>query len=92
MNWTTVEVDGRDVVVSDAVLGRAAAKMLDGYTPDHEQHHCCRVAPLHHRACWHQAAAVLTRYWVAHRDEMPSRTVWHSSSTVEVVEHEPVDA
>lgn len=88
---TRIEVEGQDVMVSDAVLGRAAAKLLEGYTPDHEQHYCCRVALSLHRACWHQAAAVLTRYWIAHRDELPSRTVWHSSSTVEAVEHEPAD-
>ena len=69
MNWTNIKVEDQDVIVSDVVLGRAAAKLLEGYTPDYEQHRCCRFVLTQRRACWHQAAAVLARYWLAHRDE-----------------------
>jgi hypothetical protein len=72
MNWTTVEIPeaphseywGKDIRISDAVLGRAAAKILQGeVTPAEVAElpacHWCSVYLSHRRACWHYAARLL---------------------------------
>lgn len=74
MNWTHVD----NLIISDAVMGRAAAKILNGQVTAADVAelpacHYCVVAASNRSACWHHAARILfaqgLRPWPVGRED-----------------------